>query len=106
MHTVSPPLPAADDLETHRLILRDGSVAAVRPAGPSDRGRCAFRGFWRDDAPPKILAAVSELLRRLMDRQPTGDGPCIAITDRGGCTSSNAAGRPGRRPATSLGWIR
>jgi acetyl coenzyme A synthetase (ADP forming)-like protein len=30
-------LPAADDLETHRLVLRDGSVAAVRVAAVADR---------------------------------------------------------------------
>jgi hypothetical protein len=49
MHTLSPPLPAADDLETQRLILRDGSVAIVRPAGPSDRG--AMRRFFHELSP-------------------------------------------------------
>ena len=49
MHTLSPPLPAADDLETPRLILRDGTVASVRPAGPADRR--AMRRFFHELSP-------------------------------------------------------
>jgi acyl-CoA synthetase (NDP forming)/RimJ/RimL family protein N-acetyltransferase len=49
MRTVSPPLPATDGLEVHRLVLRDGSVAIVRPAGPSDRE--AMRRFFHELSP-------------------------------------------------------
>ena len=37
MQTQSLSLPAADDLDTHRLVLRDGSVATVRAAAAADR---------------------------------------------------------------------
>jgi hypothetical protein len=49
MHTLCAPLPAVDDLTVHRLVLRDGSVASVRPAGPSDRE--AMRRFFHELSP-------------------------------------------------------
>ena len=49
MQTLFPPLPAADELNAHRLVLRDGSVAIVRPAGPSDRE--AMRRFFHELSP-------------------------------------------------------
>ena len=49
MQTRFPPLPAADELNAHRLVLRDGSVAIVRPAGPSDRE--AMRRFFHELSP-------------------------------------------------------
>ena len=49
MRTASPPVPPADDLDLHRLVLRDGSVAGVRPAGPPDRD--ALRRFFHGLSP-------------------------------------------------------
>lgn len=45
MHRVAPPPPpAVDDVDGRRLVLRDGTVAAVRPAGPDDAA--AMRRFF------------------------------------------------------------
>jgi acetyl coenzyme A synthetase (ADP forming)-like protein len=49
MHNVSRPLPAADDLDARRLVLRDGTTATVRFAGPADRE--AMRGFFHNLSP-------------------------------------------------------
>ena len=49
MHPLSPPLPAADDLEAPRLVLRDGSVASVRRSTPADRE--AMRRFFHELSP-------------------------------------------------------
>jgi acetyl coenzyme A synthetase (ADP forming)-like protein len=49
MNTLSPPLRAADELDLRRLVLRDGSVAAVRPAAASDTQ--AMRRFFHELSP-------------------------------------------------------
>jgi acetyl coenzyme A synthetase (ADP forming)-like protein len=49
MHTVSLSPPASDDLDAQRLVLRDGSVASVRPAGEADRD--AMRRFFHELSP-------------------------------------------------------
>ena len=49
MYVVGPPAPATDDVDAPRLILRDGSVADVKAAGPADRD--AVRRFFHDLSP-------------------------------------------------------
>ena len=49
VRNVPPPSPAADDLGGLRLILRDGSAASVRIAGPEDRD--AIRRFFHQLSP-------------------------------------------------------
>ena len=46
---ISPPSPAADELDAQRLVLRDGSVASVRTASTTDRE--AVRRFFQDLSP-------------------------------------------------------
>ncbi len=49
MHPVGPPPPATDDLDAHRLVLRDGSTASVRIADVTDQD--AVRRFFHDLSP-------------------------------------------------------
>ena len=49
MRTIPAPPPATDDLDAPRLVLRDGTVASVRTASPSDRD--ALRRFFHDLSP-------------------------------------------------------
>ena len=46
MKQVTPPAPAGDQLDSPRLVLRDGSVASVRPSLVTDRD--AIRRFFHD----------------------------------------------------------
>ena len=81
MRTASPPLPAADDLQTHRLVLRDGSVAIVRPAGPSDRG--AMRRFFHELSPESRrhrFFIAGEPPDAVVDRFCTAADPAESLT--------------------------
>ena len=49
MKQVTPPAPAGDQLDSPRLVLRDGSVASVRPSLATDRD--AIRRFFHDLSP-------------------------------------------------------
>jgi acyl-CoA synthetase (NDP forming)/RimJ/RimL family protein N-acetyltransferase len=49
MRPVAPSPPATDDPEPHRLVLRDGSTAKVRPTAPSDQA--AMRRFFEGLSP-------------------------------------------------------
>lgn len=69
MHVISPSPPATDDLNGARLILRDGSVAAVRVAQPQDR--TAIRAFFH-------ALPADDRFRRFLG---TGD-PSDALIDR------------------------
>jgi acetate---CoA ligase (ADP-forming) len=52
MRTIAPSLPAYDQADNPRLVLRDGSVASVRVAEPSD---CeAIRRFFHDLSPDSL----------------------------------------------------
>jgi acetate---CoA ligase (ADP-forming) len=80
MPTLSPPLPAADDLETPRLILRDGSVAILRLAGPSERR--AMRRFFHELSPESRrhrFFIAGEPPDALVDRFCTAD-PAQSLT--------------------------
>src|SRR5215475_4945140 len=46
---ITPPLPARDQIDSPRLVLRDGTVASVRTATPADRE--AIRQFFHDLSP-------------------------------------------------------
>src|SRR5262249_44857318 len=46
MHTISPSLPAADDIAAPQIVLRDGSVVTVRPSTMDDLP--AVRRFFHD----------------------------------------------------------
>src|SRR5512142_503286 len=65
MHPVSPPLPAIDEIETSRIVLRDGSVASVRLADAGDRD--AMRRFFTD------LSAESRRKRFMTASEPSDD---------------------------------
>ena len=81
MHTLSPPLPAADDLDTHRLVLRDGSVAIVRPAGPSDHE--AMRRFFHELSPESRrhrFFIAGEPPDAVIDRFCTAADPAESLT--------------------------
>ena len=49
MRAIPAPSPATDDLDASRLVLRDGTTAAVRTAGPEDRD--ALRQFFHNLSP-------------------------------------------------------
>src|SRR6266550_547970 len=49
MRPVTPPLPAGDQIDSPRLMLRDGTVATVREATAADRE--AIRRFFHDLSP-------------------------------------------------------
>ena len=62
MHTATPAQPAADDLQTPRLVLRDGSVTMVRSATASDHQ--AMRQFFHDLRPSRnSIASLSRASR-------------------------------------------
>jgi acetyl coenzyme A synthetase (ADP forming)-like protein len=52
MHNISPSLPAVDDVDARRLVLRDGSVASVRVTRYGDRD--AMRRFFHALSPESL----------------------------------------------------
>ena len=58
-YAVAPPAPATDDLGAPRLVLRDGSVASLRVAGPADRDgvRQFFKGLSPEARRQRFLAS-------------------------------------------------
>jgi acetyl coenzyme A synthetase (ADP forming)-like protein len=69
MRVLSPPAPALDDLQTPRLVLRDGSAASVRIAQSEDRD--AIRRFFHELSP-------EDRFRRFL----TATEPADAVIDR------------------------
>ena len=74
MHKVSPSAPAADDLDSERLILRDGTTATVRRSVPSDEAQIV--SFFRELSPESrwhrffaVAVPQPELLRRFADSE-------------------------------------
>ena len=49
MRPIAPSLPAGDDITGRRLVIRDGSVASVRPATEADLDE--MRRFFRELSP-------------------------------------------------------
>jgi acetyl coenzyme A synthetase (ADP forming)-like protein len=72
MHTVPAPPPASDELDTDRLILRDGTTASVRSTMPADVpslrrffGELSLESRWRRFF--SVSAPSTELLERFAD---------------------------------------
>lgn len=81
MHPVSPPLPAVDEIETSRIVLRDGSVASVRLAEAADRE--AMRRFFSELSPEsrrKRFMTASEPSDDLIARLCDSANPARALT--------------------------
>ena len=81
MHNVPATLPAADDLDTARLILRDGTTAIVRPATVEDRAllvrffnELSLESRWRR------FLSVSEPDAHLADRLIAFQSPRQGLT--------------------------
>ena len=92
-HTVLLSLPAADDLETHRLVLKDGSVATVRPATAADHE--AMGRFFHELSPEarRYRFFVSgEAPDGLIDRWCADTDPADSLT-LVACRRSDAAER-------------
>jgi acetyl coenzyme A synthetase (ADP forming)-like protein len=90
MHKVPAALPAADDLDTARLILRDGTTATVRPATRDDRAllirffnELSLESRWR-----RVLSVTlpdTHLVDQLVAAAGTGEGlTLIALRSTGG----------------------
>src|SRR4051812_38629178 len=82
MRTMSPPPPATDDLYVPRFVLRDGTTASVRVAGPADHE--AMRQFFHDLSPEsrfKRFFTAGEPSDTLIDRfcAAPGDGETFTI---------------------------
>ena len=81
MHTSSPAPPAADDLQTPRLVLRDGSVTTVRPATASDHQ--AMRRFFHELSPESRrhrFFIAGEPPEDVVDRFCTAADPAQSVT--------------------------
>ncbi|MGE5242716.1 MAG: GNAT family N-acetyltransferase [Betaproteobacteria bacterium] len=62
MHRISPPpSPAGDDVDARRLVLRDGTVASIRPATPDDAA--AMRRFFDALSPESLRRRFLGTLR-------------------------------------------
>ena len=119
MKQVTPPAPAGDQLDSPRLVLRDGSVASVRPSLVTERN--AIRRFFHDlsaesrrnrffsaSEPPDAViaryrAAILQNPKSVMDRlglEATGDGYHISDAASPGVRQAGAhdvAGAGARR---------
>jgi acetyl coenzyme A synthetase (ADP forming)-like protein len=81
MYRISPPLPAVDDPNARRVVLRDGSVATVRRAAAADRE--AMRHFFQELSPEsrrKRFFAAGEPSARLIDEQCEAADPARGVT--------------------------
>ena len=80
-YPVAPPAPATDDLDGPRLVLRDGSVASVRIAGPADRDevRRFFRGLSRQARHQRFLTA-GEPADAVLDQFSAAPDPTSTLT--------------------------
>ena len=90
MHKVPAALPAADDLDTARLILRDGTTATVRPATRDDRAllirffnELSLESRWRRFL--SVTLPDTHLVDQLVAAAGTGEGlTLIALRSTGG----------------------
>lgn len=87
MRAISPSSPAADDPKPQRLVLRDGTVTAVRAAIPADCGRVAR--LFHDLSPEShykrffsVTDPSKDLIRRFCDTaDPAGTATLIATRE-------------------------
>jgi acetate---CoA ligase (ADP-forming) len=81
MHNVPPSAPATDDLDTARLILRDGTSATVRQSTPADRPQLAR--FFHNLSPESRwhrFFSIADPNSRLIDRFADSGNPCEGLT--------------------------
>lgn len=81
MREVIPPLPADDQIDSPRLVLRDGTVASIRLAAAGDREE--IRRFFHDLSPEsrrKRFFTSSEPSDALVDRMSDSTDPARALT--------------------------
>ena len=81
MKQVTPPAPAGDQLDNPRLVLRDGSVASVRPSLVTDRE--AIRRFFHDlsaESRRNRFFSASEPPDPVIERMADSTDPTQALT--------------------------
>jgi acetyl coenzyme A synthetase (ADP forming)-like protein len=82
VRAIPAPPPATDDLDASCLVLRDGTTATVRPAGPKDR--YALRRFFHDLSPESRrnrFFAAGEPAQAIVDRfaESPEDGHALTL---------------------------
>jgi acyl-CoA synthetase (NDP forming)/GNAT superfamily N-acetyltransferase len=78
---ITPPLPAGDQIDSPRLVLRDGSVASVRPVTAADRE--SIRRFFHDLSPDsrrKRFFTPAEPGDSIIERMTDSSDPHHALT--------------------------
>ncbi|MBS1820010.1 MAG: GNAT family N-acetyltransferase [Acidobacteria bacterium] len=81
MREATPPVPAGDTIDSPRLVLRDGTVASVRPSSSADRD--AIRRFFHELSPESRrnrFFTSSEPPESLVDRMADSSDPRQALT--------------------------
>ena len=81
MREATPAVPAGDQIDSPRLVLRDGTVASVRPSLVSDRD--AIRRFFHDLSPESRrnrFFTSSEPPNSVVDRMADSTDPKTALT--------------------------
>src|SRR5215467_1657470 len=78
---ITPPLPARDQIDSPRLVLRDGTVASVRMATAADRE--SIRQFFHDLSPDsrrKRFFTLAEPSDAVIERMADSSDPHRALT--------------------------
>ena len=78
---ITPPLPASDQIDSPRLVLRDGTVASVREVTPADRE--SIRRFFHDLSPEdrnRRFFTPSEPSDRVVEQMTDSSDPHRALT--------------------------
>src|SRR5262245_59253285 len=81
MRPITPPLPAGDQIDNPRLVLRDGSVASVREATPADRD--SIRQFFHDLSPDsrrKRFFTPADPSQSVLERMTDSSDPHRGVT--------------------------
>src|SRR5215510_9848319 len=81
MRPITPPLPARDQIDSPRLVLRDGTVASVREAAAADRA--SIQKFFHDLSPDsrrKRFFTPAEPSDSIIERMADSSDPHRALT--------------------------